>query len=543
LFYTLYMQFPLADVKQKGFTLIELLIVIVIIAALAIVAFVALNPVKRIQDAANARRTTDSDSLRNAINDYLVDKGTLPLGLFPGMPETQIGTSNGTGVGAGNVSCVNTIGSCNAVTQSCVDLTTPLASYLKTIPTDPTIGSPSATGYSVSVDANNTVTVNACGTQNSAQMGPPFYGINEHPQWIQAQYMSQLVGYMHAAGIQTVRVDMSWSQIEDTGKGQYNSTYLSRWDSFIQECAKRNIEVLAILIDSPCWAVNNETSPATNSCRVVPPADLSQTGYEGGPGSQNFNDYIGFVMNRWGVNGTAPQGTKWIKNWEVWNEPAGYWAWSEPTGTTSKYGAGKSDPDKYVWLLQGAYKKIKETDPTAEVLGLSLPGANYVDATAVGNINWLDYVYSQGVKNYFDILSAHYYGNSNGQNYATPMDQVLSLHAQYTLPTMAKYGDQNKRVWITEVGVPGWGASGIPTIGVQSEATQAQALTTAFSYAKTQMTNIDRVFWYDFTGNSDGTGTSDQGYFSIVAGNPYPNGLADPWPLKQSYYTLKALPK
>jgi prepilin-type N-terminal cleavage/methylation domain-containing protein len=153
------------EIKQRGFTLIELLIVIVIIAALAVSVFIALNPTKRLQDARNARRVTDIESIRTAINTYIVDKGILPAGLTAGMQEMQIGTSNGTGVGANNVSCVNTTGSCNATTQSCVDISSPLATYLKSIPKDPKIGSASATGYSVSVDANNSVTVKSCGTE------------------------------------------------------------------------------------------------------------------------------------------------------------------------------------------------------------------------------------------------------------------------------------------------------------------------------------------------------------------------------------------
>jgi prepilin-type N-terminal cleavage/methylation domain-containing protein len=158
--------------RLPGFTLIELLIVIVIIAALATSVFIAFNPQKRFANARNARRIADTESIRTAINQYVVDKGTLPVGLTAGMQETQIGTSNGTGVGASNVSCVNTTGSCNATSQSCVDLTTPLASYLKTIPNDPKIGSTSATGYSVSVDSHNIITVNACGTETLAQTTP-----------------------------------------------------------------------------------------------------------------------------------------------------------------------------------------------------------------------------------------------------------------------------------------------------------------------------------------------------------------------------------
>ncbi len=146
---------------HTGFTLIELLIVIVIITALAVTVFVALNPVKRLQDARDARRTADVEAILKAIQEYLVENKGLPTGLSASMPETQLGTGT-----AAQCSPV-TSGNCNvAANTACVDLTTPLTSYLKSIPMDPKTGTATATGYSVTVDTNNIVTVNACGTED-----------------------------------------------------------------------------------------------------------------------------------------------------------------------------------------------------------------------------------------------------------------------------------------------------------------------------------------------------------------------------------------
>src|SRR6266851_5370540 len=90
---------------QKGFTLIELLIVIVIITALAVTVFVALNPVKRVKDAHDARRAADVETILTSIHEYIVDNnGSTP-------PAMTIG-QNGTG---GTPLLVNTlymIGTC-----------------------------------------------------------------------------------------------------------------------------------------------------------------------------------------------------------------------------------------------------------------------------------------------------------------------------------------------------------------------------------------------------------------------------------------------
>lgn len=156
---------------QSGFTLIELLIVIVIITALAVTVFVALNPVKRTQDARNARRQSDVETILTAIHEYIVDKsGTLPTGLSTGMAaEKELGTCAAASLPAGVAAftCAVPVGS------ACVDISsaaTGLGSYLKAMPADPTYGSAAQTYYSVIVDANNIVTVKSCTAENSASI-------------------------------------------------------------------------------------------------------------------------------------------------------------------------------------------------------------------------------------------------------------------------------------------------------------------------------------------------------------------------------------
>jgi prepilin-type N-terminal cleavage/methylation domain-containing protein len=142
--------------NQKGFTLIELLVVIAIIAILAVIVFVALNPVKRFQDSRNARRTQDAQSMLTAIHESIVDNGgTMPVGITTS--EQQLGTCTTGG---------NTL--CTTAAAACVDLSTTLASYMKSIPVDPGSGTAATTGYSVVRDANNIVTIKACGAEAGA---------------------------------------------------------------------------------------------------------------------------------------------------------------------------------------------------------------------------------------------------------------------------------------------------------------------------------------------------------------------------------------
>jgi len=150
--------------KNGGFTLIEILLVIGIIAILATVVLVALNPALRFRDARDARRTGDVETILSAIHTAIIDnKGALPTGLSAGMAERQLGT--------GSTGCAIASGGCNVTNAACLDLTTPLVKYLKSVPVDPSTAYSSAnTGYSVVVDTNGIVTVRACGTEGTTNI-------------------------------------------------------------------------------------------------------------------------------------------------------------------------------------------------------------------------------------------------------------------------------------------------------------------------------------------------------------------------------------
>ena len=132
--------------NQKGFTLMELLVVIAIIAIMSTVVYVALDPVKRFADARDARRWSDVNSISTAIHEYVVDNdGSLPSPLTTSYTKAEIG-------------------SCG----TCANLATPLVTYLKSMPLDPASGtSATNTGYYVTVNAQNMVTVSADNAENT----------------------------------------------------------------------------------------------------------------------------------------------------------------------------------------------------------------------------------------------------------------------------------------------------------------------------------------------------------------------------------------
>lgn len=133
--------------NQKGFTLLEVLLVVAVIAILAGIVIIAINPGKQLGDTRNAQRQADVTTTLNAIYQYSLDNnGTTPAGIT---------TTSTEGCATGAASCAGL-----------VDLTvlTTNGKYLVAVPKDPqcaTTCATNGTGYRISKDVNNRITVNA----------------------------------------------------------------------------------------------------------------------------------------------------------------------------------------------------------------------------------------------------------------------------------------------------------------------------------------------------------------------------------------------
>ena len=162
--------------KQSGFTLIELLIVISLIVLLASVVFVALNPLQRFQDARNATRITDVTSVVTALKVDQVDNGGAYLTtvgvLTPGSTYMIYDSVAGSDCAVAIPADCNV--NCAAVTSTThsVDLRGLVTEGdLGKMPISPNaVGSWSAsrTGYALTLNANNSVSVEACDAEGGA---------------------------------------------------------------------------------------------------------------------------------------------------------------------------------------------------------------------------------------------------------------------------------------------------------------------------------------------------------------------------------------
>jgi prepilin-type N-terminal cleavage/methylation domain-containing protein len=135
---------------NKGFTLIEILVVIGIIAILAAVVIVALNPARQFAQARNAQRSSNVNTLLNAVSQRMADyRGLWTTGGTTGCNAAIPMVAANIGSGSGNLNLAPCI----------------VPTYVSTMVYDPSGGTNPATqastGYTMFKDANGRITVNA----------------------------------------------------------------------------------------------------------------------------------------------------------------------------------------------------------------------------------------------------------------------------------------------------------------------------------------------------------------------------------------------
>ncbi len=248
--------------------------------------------------------------------------------------------------------------------------------------------------------------------------------------------MERAAGMARDAGVKWSREGFDWSRIESQ-RGRFDWAF---YDDLLA-CAKRNgISVYAIVGSWTPW-----TRPYTN---------------------EGVNDYVAFLRKLVGRYKND------VHQWEIWNEPNIFF-WQGPK-------------ELYATLLTKSYAAIKETDPKAEVLGLSTAGIDY---------HFIKQMLA--LKAPFDVLTIH--------PYRRVLDDQAFIGDLKKVSDLVQLPDGRRRpVWLTEMG---W-ATHVPHNALdqdfQPNTQRAQAELIARSYLCAIVSGVEpRTFWYDFRNDGD----------------------------------------
>jgi polysaccharide biosynthesis protein PslG len=295
---------------------------------------------------------------------------------------------------------------------------------------------------------------------NANRATTPDVGVQFHGTWTRytdAQRID-ILDTLHAAGVTTVRIDVSWAMLQPVNGTSYDAWGTAFVDRVIALCNARGISPLITLWLTPGWA-NNDAG-----LYVLP---------------TNMADYA--RVAQW----AAARYTDKVAGWEVWNEQ------NSPAFLVG------ADPVAYTNLLKAAYPALH---------------AGYADTTVVfGGLEynddaWISRAYAAGAQGSFDVMATHPYMGMANLPPDTPDDSTkwTLMHAAAVHDLMVANGDGDKSLWFTEfgwsthanrAGTPNW-ELGVP------EAVQAQYFTDTIALIRTAMPWVGKVYWYTGYGSA-----------------------------------------
>ena len=240
-------------------------------------------------------------------------------------------------------------------------------------------------------------------------------------------------------GVGWVRVGASctaldWGSIEKE-RGVFT------WDGADTEvetwAVKEKLNLLPIFGYTPKWL-----SSGPKGDQSYPPKNL-----------QDWSDFVYKIVSRYKDR---------VKYWEVWNEQNITFF----NGTIEQY----SD------LLKSAYIAAKKADPACKVV---------FGGTAGVDTPYMEAIYGNGCKYYFDVMAVHPYQWGDTFNDDWFRSLLNDMHQ-----LMAKNGDGWKEIWLTEFG---WSTGDVGITEDVQARLLAQCLITSLTMPEL---NVTKAFWF-----------------------------------------------
>lgn len=217
---------------------------------------------------------------------------------------------------------------------------------------------------------------------------------------------------MAAAGVEWIRLDVDWSDIEAVrGAPDWSVA-----DRVIAEVRQRGLRILAMIAYTPTWA-----RPAHTSDKHPPthPGDLAR--------------FAGAVAARF-----ADQ----VDAWEIWNEPnlATFWR-------------PRPDPAAYADLVERVTPALRDADPTATIVTAGLaPAADDDPAVEMAPETFLRDMYETLPRRTVDAIGIHPYSYPAVPSDDADWNPFTRLARMHDL--VAEAEGRPLPLWLTEFGAP-----------------------------------------------------------------------------------------
>jgi hypothetical protein len=200
------------------------------------------------------------------------------------------------------------------------------------------------------------------------------------------------------SGIRLLRISFGWDGIE-TSPGNYNWLF---WDDYVKTAVEDyGITLIPYVCYTPSWNSSGDTTNFWNHT----PKDYDA-----------FGRFLSALVNRY---------KKWIKTWELWNEPdiTAYWSGTaEDLSRLTKIGA----------------RAVRNADPGAKIVLAGL--AHRTEFT-------LELFRDHGISPYVDVVNCHsYFETWSGEPLEKIPEYVTTL-----ADIIHQYGDR-QALWMAEVG-------------------------------------------------------------------------------------------
>lgn len=297
-------------------------------------------------------------------------------------------------------------------------------------------------------------------------------GVQFHGLW--ADYTdgerAEVLDRLAEAGVESVRIDVSWAMLQPDGPEGFSSWGVRFVDDVLGMAVERGLQPLVTLWLTPEWANGGRGE------RVLPddPADYGRVAQ--------------WAADRW--NGQ-------VAAWEVWNEP-----------NDDDFLRG-ADPTEYVELLRAGYCGFTTGAPGTPVV---FGGTSYVDT------DWIGQAYEAGAAGWFDVMGVHPYMGTADAPPDGPDDASgrTVAHLAELHDLMARNGDGEKPIWITELGwsthentsdTPNWARGVSPSV-------QADYLLRTVEVLAAEHPYVERMYWY--TERDKATGDPHQDGFGLL---------------------------